>query len=266
MKYYIVSKGDVESDEICNHMNSSLKEAGMTEDMSKPDLVISVGGDGTLLDAFHRFKSLSRTTAFVGLHTGHLGFYADWQPHEVDELIAGIIHKNYQVIEYPLLSIETHLNNGDILTDIALNESTLKTSDGSTLVVDVALKGNHFERFRGDGLCISTPSGSTAYNKSLNGALVHPSINAIQVTEIASINNRVFRTVGSPLILPDHHYVRVTPVKQQSYIVTVDHRHHLSTDIKHIQYKVSENRIRFARIKSFPFWQRVHNSFISENN
>ena len=67
-----------------------------------------------------------------------------------------------------------------------------------TLVVDVNLRGKHFERFRGDGLCgVSTPSGSTAYNKALGGALIHPSLEAMQITEIASINNRVFRTVGS---------------------------------------------------------------------
>ena len=51
----------------------------------------------------------------------------------------------------------------------------------------------------------STPSGSTAYNKALGGAIIHPSIEAIQIAEMASINNRVFRTVGSPLVLPKHH-------------------------------------------------------------
>ena len=50
----------------------------------------------------------------------------------------------------------------------------MKTENGSTLVVDVGIRGKQFERFRGDGLCISTPSGSTAYNKALGGALIHP--------------------------------------------------------------------------------------------
>ncbi len=54
-------------------------------------------------------------------------------------------------------------------------------------VVDVNLRGKHFERFRGDGLRVSTPSGSTAYNKALGGALIHPSLEAMQITEIASI-------------------------------------------------------------------------------
>lgn len=69
------------------------------------------------------------------------------------------------------------------------------------MVGDVFIKDELFERFRGDGLSISTPTGSTAYNKSIGGAVLHPSINAFQLTEIASLNNRVFRTLGSPIVI-----------------------------------------------------------------
>ena len=99
----------------------------------------------------------------------------------------------FQVIEYPLLELIVRYNdNGYETRYLALNEATMKTENGSTLVVDVNIRGKHFERFRGDGLCISTPSGSTAYNKALGGALIHPSLEAMQIAEIASINNRVF--------------------------------------------------------------------------
>ena len=95
---------------------------------------------------------------------------------------------------------------------LALNESTVKSVEG-TLVIDVEIRGQHFERFRGDGLCLATPSGSTAYNKALGGAIVHPSINAIQLTELASINNRVFRTVGSPLLVASASYLYASSCK-----------------------------------------------------
>ena len=97
--------------------------------------------------------------AFVGVHTGHLGFYADWLPHEVEKLIIEINNSEFQVIEYPLLEIIMRYNdNGYETRYLALNEATMKTENGSTLVVDVNLRGKHFERFRGDGLCVSTPS------------------------------------------------------------------------------------------------------------
>ena len=106
--------------------------------------------------------------------------------------------------------------------------------------MDVEIRGQHFERFRGDGLCISTPSGSTAYNKALGGAIIHPSISAIQLAEIASINNRVFRTVGSPLILPSHHTCLLRPVNHNNFYITVDHLNLLHKNVKSIQYRVSD--------------------------
>ena len=132
-----------------------------------------------------------------------------------------------------------------------------------TLVIDVEIRGQHFERFRRDGLCLATPSGSTAYNKALGGAIIHPSINAIQLTELASINNRVFRTVGSPLLLPAHHTCMLRPVNEANFQITVDHLTLLQEDVKSIQFRVADEKIRFARFRPFPFWKRVHDSFIA---
>lgn len=86
--------------------------------------------------------------AFVGIHTGHLGFYADWLPHEVEKLIIEINNSEFQVIEYPLLEIIVRYNdNGYETRHLALNEATMKTENGSTLVVDVNIRGNQFELF-----------------------------------------------------------------------------------------------------------------------
>ena len=70
------------------------------------------------------------------------------------------------------------------------------------MVADVIINHVKFESFRGDGISVSTPTGSTAYNKSLGGAVLHPTIEALQLTEISSLNNRVFRTLGSSIIIP----------------------------------------------------------------
>ena len=81
--------------------------------------------------------------AFVGIHTGHLGFYADWLPHEVEKLIIEINNSEFQVIEYPLLELIVRYNdNGYETRYLALNEATMKTENGSTLVVDVNIRVN----------------------------------------------------------------------------------------------------------------------------
>lgn len=263
MKFAITSRGDSNSNTLTTRMRTYLQDFNLEYDEDQPDIVISVGGDGTLLYAFHRYKNRLDKTAFVGVHTGHLGFYADWTPDEIEKLIIALAKTPFQVVEYPLLeTIIRYQHGGREARFLALNESTVKSVEG-TLVIDVEIRGQHFERFRGDGLCLATPSGSTAYNKALGGAIVHPSIDAIQLTELASINNRVFRTIGSPLLLPAHHTCMLRPVNDANFQITVDHLTLLQEDVKSIQFRVADEKIRFARFRPFPFWKRVHDSFIA---
>ena len=263
MKFAITSKGDAKSNTLMQRMRTYLQDFQLEYDEDQPDIVISVGGDGTLLYAFHRYKNRLDKTAFVGVHTGHLGFYADWTPDEVEKLVIALAKTPFQIVEYPLLeTIVRYQHGGREARFLSLNESTVKSVEG-TLVMDVEIRGQHFETFRGDGLCIATPSGSTAYNKALGGAIVHPSIDAIQITELASINNRVFRTVGSPLLLPAHHTCMFRPVNAVNFQITIDHLTLLQEDVKSIQCRVADEKIRFARFRPFPFWKRVHDSFIA---
>ena len=264
MKYAVTSKGDTKSNHFMEQVKDQLDSLGVIYDEDQPDVVISVGGDGTLLYAFHRYSSRLDKTAFIGVHTGHLGFYADWRPEEITKLTNAIAKTPYQTVEYPLLEVTVRYSHGGRESKyLALNESTVK-SVGSTLVMHVEIRGQSFERFRGDGLCVSTPSGSTAYNKALGGAIIHPSIPAVQLTEMASINNRVFRTIGSPLILPAHHTCMMKPVTNDDFQITIDHLSLLHKEVRSIQFRVADERIRFARFRPFPFWKRVRDSFVTE--
>ncbi|GIO25773.1 NAD kinase [Ornithinibacillus bavariensis] len=264
MNFKIVSKGDDRSNQIKLKMKQHLIDFNLNYNKEEPDLVISVGGDGTFLEAFHRYQNRLNQTAFIGIHTGHLGFYADYVPEELEKLVIEIAKTPYQIVEYPLLEVIIRSKTGSQVDSfLALNEATIKTTEGS-VVFDVDIKGERFETFRGDGLCISTPSGSTAYNKSLGGGIIHPSLEAIQLTEMASINNRVFRTIGSPLILPKHHTCLLKPLVDRSFLITIDHITHNYTNVKSIQCRVAKEKIRFARFRPFPFWNRVRDSFIQD--
>ena len=154
--------------------NQIEKSSDLVIDGLNPEIVISVGGDGTLLSAFHHYQDINNKVRFIGIHTGHLGFYTDWRDYEVNDLIASLENDNGQSVTYPLLDIKVnYLGGGSADIGLALNESTLKQISGS-MVADVYIKNQLFESFRGDGLCVSTPSGSTAYNKSVGGAIINP--------------------------------------------------------------------------------------------
>lgn len=265
MKFAVISRGDEKSNGLMQKIKNYLLEFELVQDNKEPSIVITVGGDGTLLYAFHQYAHRLSDTAFVGVHTGHLGFYADWKPEEVERLVIHIAKTPFKIVEYPLLEvIVRHNNSNKSERYLALNECSVKSVLG-TLVMDVEIKGEIFETFRGDGLCISTPSGSTAYNKALGGAILHPSLPCIQIAEMASINNRVYRTVGSPLVLPQHHTCLLKPFNDADFQITIDHLTMVEKSIKSIQCRVAEEKIKFARFRPFPFWKRVKESFINEN-
>jgi len=265
VKFKIISRGDDRSNHIQQTMKEHLLDFELEYDDKEPDLVISVGGDGTFLEAFHQYIHRLETTAFIGIHTGHLGFYADWTPDELEKLVIEIAKTPFQAVEYPLLEVIIRSKSGNAEDRfLALNEAMIKTADGSSVVVDVQIKDAHFETFRGDGMCISTPSGSTAYNKALGGAILHPSIEAIQLTEMASINNRIFRTIGSPLVLPKHHTCLLEPMIDSSFLIAIDHFTKNYVNVQSIQCRVAKEKIRFARFRPFPFWDRVRDSFVSD--
>lgn len=267
MKYFVVNRGDETSLQLHERFIKLAAQYNMTLDEENPDIVLSIGGDGTMLQAFHRFEKGLDRISFVGIHTGKLGFFADWKPQELEQVaeMMGTDTKRpeMKIVNYPL--VEIHLRTReDSETHLALNEFTIKGVE-ETMVAQLHINDQPFEMFRGDGMCISTPAGSTAYNKSLGGALIHPSIDAFQVTEIASINNRVFRTIGSPMILPKHHHIDIFPQENKHMLLTLDHLNVQRNDLVSIRCSVSPFTIRFARYRPFPFWSRVQRAFIGSD-
>jgi NAD+ kinase len=265
MKVAIVHNIEDKSKAVTKRLAELLQQKNIQIDDHQPDLVISVGGDGTLLSAFHRFNHLLDQVTFLGVHTGHLGFYTDWRDYELEELVESLSMHQEQSISYPLLDVKIRFRDGKPDKHLlALNESTIKRGN-RTMVGDVYIKDELFERFRGDGLSVSTPTGSTAYNKSIGGAVLHPSINAFQLAEIASLNNRVFRTLGSPIVIAHTEWLEIKLQQSNDYFVTVDQLDIYQDNIDSVCYRIADERIHFASYRHMHFWHRVKDAFISED-
>src|SRR5690625_2145141 len=106
MKFFIGSKGDHKSNMIKTMLEQYLLDMDLEISKESPDLVISVGGDGTFLHIMHDYFHRLEETAFIGLHTGHLGFDADWVPEEIEKLVLAISKEELEITEYPLLSMK----------------------------------------------------------------------------------------------------------------------------------------------------------------
>ncbi len=234
----------------------------IVDDQDSPDYIVTIGGDGTLLQAFHQFQAYLSQAQFVGIHTGHLGFYTDWQPQQMDELIQFLSQPKGQSITYPLLQVTLRYKDGKKESLLALNEFTLRSNKG-TIVSEVFIKDYFFETFRGDGLCVATPTGSTGLSKSLGGAVIHPRLDALQMTEMASINNRVYRTLSGPIIIAKDEWIKLIPIADKTaFSLSVDHLHYEDKAVQAIRVQIAQERIAFASFKHLHFWNRVEGSFI----
>ncbi|MBR7926637.1 NAD kinase [Aerococcaceae bacterium zg-ZUI334] len=269
-RVYVYTNNQTVSLHLKEMLIHKMKKRGLmiVEEGQPFDYLMTIGGDGTLLSAFHQYQSLLSTIQFIGIHTGHLGFYADWQSYELDELVDSLISSNQkESVSYPLLDIEVTQQDGTLTRYLALNECSLRSNTG-TMVSDIYVKNRFFETLRSDGLCVATPTGSTGLSKSLGGAVIHPRLDAIQLTEMASLNNRVYRSLGSPMIIPKDEWFRIEPSihgKDSVFTLMFDNVTLENLPVRSIRLQIANERIRFANIRHTHFWDRVEASFIGRN-
>ncbi|HEQ0431811.1 TPA: NAD kinase [Streptococcus pyogenes] len=261
----IIANGKYQSKRVASKLFSVFKDdPDFYLSKKNPDIVISIGGDGMLLSAFHMYEKELDKVRFVGIHTGHLGFYTDYRDFEVDKLIDNLRKDKGEQISYPILKVAITLDDGRVVKARALNEATVKRIE-KTMVADVIINHVKFESFRGDGISVSTPTGSTAYNKSLGGAVLHPTIEALQLTEISSLNNRIFRTLGSSIIIPKKDKIELVPKRLGIYTISIDNKTYQLKNVTKVEYFIDDEKIHFVSSPSHTsFWERVKDAFIGE--
>ena len=181
-------------------------------------IALSIGGDGTFLRTAE--KVARRGIPILGINTGHLGYLADASVENIDEVVDNLFSGNYKIEERTVLHVATDsgviIDNPFALNDIAISrQSTALMMSMHTWVNDSELTS-----YKGDGLIISTPTGSTAYNLSVGGPILEPTSNNIVLSPI-SAHSLTMR----PLVLRDDCTIRVTTnSRAQQYLVSIDGR------------------------------------------
>jgi NAD+ kinase len=248
--------------EQCDIIVKTLVDQGNIFTNENPEYIISVGGDGTMLRAVRKYYDMIDHVFFIGINTGELGFYTDFLPSEASQITeAAMCSPNHD--ECPLLEYEITFKDGRKIKNFALNEITILNSF-RTQILEVYINDHLFETFRGTGLLVSTPSGSTAYNKSLGGAVIDISIDAFQMTEVASINNRVYQTLGSPIILGKESKLRLSSPNFDQATLTTDYLFDHLDQVVDINVWLSDKKIKFLTKCNHTFWHRVKRAFLGK--
>lgn len=212
-----------------------------------------------MLRAIHTFIDRLDTVSFVGVHTGTLGFYTDYEASEVNQLIEDLITKEPEFEGQTL--VEATLEGAQNKTLIALNEIRFE-NPMRTMEVDVFIDHQLLEHFKGNGLNIATPSGSTAYNKSLGGAVVMPTIDALQLTEIAPIRHNKYASLQSSLLIPSQHTITLEFKEWHGTVIGYDHLVCTLADATRVTLCQSTRHVRFARFRTASYIKRLQKSFI----
>lgn len=257
-KFTIVKKNSSRSIQLSKHIKKKLMDNGMIYDEEEPNLVICVGGDGTLLYAVHQFINKLESVKFTAIHTGTLGFFTDYTEDEVEECINDILTKEPKDVFANLL--EAKLVGKEVTYYYALNEVRIENVI-KTQILDVFIDDKYFETFRGTGMCVSTQSGSTAYNRSLKGAVIDTGLKALQLSEITGIHHSMYRSLGSPLVLKDSRRIQMKSNTFDDATMCFDHLHISLSDVDTIDIALSNKTITFARYRDYSYMNRIRNLY-----
>ncbi len=184
------------------------------------DLLISIGGDGTILRAITYVRDLG--IPIVGINTGRLGFLATIQTDEIKSSFNEIIEGHYKISERSLLSVTTIPNNETIeQTNFALNEIAVSRKNTTSMItVETHLNDEYLTSYWADGLIISTPTGSTGYSLSCGGPVITPDADNFVLTPIAPHNLN-----ARPLVIPDDTEIKLkVDGREDQFLISLDSR------------------------------------------
>ena len=256
MRYSIVRRNDEHSKEVEKKLRNLLSEQSFVEDVEQPKLVISIGGDGTFLYALHQYLDDCDEINFIGVHTGTLGFLTEYGSSEIEKFVDDLKNKKPTVISKRLLEFTVDGKE----THYALNEVRIENVM-KTQILDIYISNDLLETFRGTGICISSQIGSTAYNRSLNGAVVDSDLEVLQLTEITGIHHRLFQSLQSPLVLGAEKEIRLQSDNFEGSILCYDHLNIKTDHAKEVVCRLSDKKINIVRLKKYNYAKRLKNLF-----
>lgn len=227
---------------------------------NEANIIVSIGDDGTFLQAV-RQTGFRDDCLYVGLTThSTLSLYCDFRVEDKEEMIHAMTMQQLEVRRYPTIEVSVDGSS----SFYCLNELSIRSSIIKTFVMEVYIDDFHFETFRGDGMIVATPTGSTGYNKSVNGSVVDPMLPCLQISELASVNNNKYRTLGSPFILSGERTLtlKVTQDGNDYPIIGLDNEALSIQHIEQLVIKLSDKRIKTVKLKDNSFWEKVKRTFL----
>ena len=215
-------------------------------------VMVCYGGDGTLLEGVHRLGGVD--IPVVGINGGHLGFLALAPRENIESVFADLANGNLNLEQRDMLCVEG-LSDEPLY---ALNEVAVQRLGAAMISVEAAIDGNMVSTYNGDGVIISTPTGSTAYSLSAGGPIVAPSCHSFLLTPLAP-HNLTMR----PIVMPDTSVVTLRiDTRNNDASISIDNRTFKIADNTILTIKKAKRYIRLAVPHNISFFDSLRNKMM----
>jgi NAD+ kinase len=221
------------------------------------DLMITIGGDGTLLRSITFVRDLG--IPIIGINTGRLGFLATLNQELLNIELKKILKGEFNVEERSLIEVNIDNNNDFSDFNFALNEVSVGRKNTTSMIeIKTTLNGEYLNTYWADGLIVSTPTGSTGYSLSCGGPIMTPSSQTFSITPIAPHNLN-----ARPLVISDEIKIELSVEgREESHLLSLDSRiNSLKNNVK-IKIKKANYKIKLASFKNNSFYKTLRSKLL----
>ena len=220
----------------------------------KVDLLISFGGDGTLLDTVTMIKNSK--IPVLGINAGRLGFLANINQDDILLAVKALKNKDYNLDERSLLHVENQIILSKNQSNFALNEITVHKKDSSSMLkIEAFLDDEFLNTYWSDGLIVASPTGSTAYSLSCGGPIISPGSNNFVITPISPHNLNL-----RPMVVGDNVSIKLKATSRESFfLVSMDSRSVTLENNEEILIKKADFKLKLIELPDHNFLKTVRN-------
>ena len=217
-------------------------EATLSSVATELDLLITLGGDGTIVEAIRCVAS--HGLPILGVNLGRLGFLAEVEPSQIGEAFSALFEGDYRVEERMMLHAALLRDERTLLETEAINDAVVARGRAArTVHVSISVDGHHVMTPTADGIIVSTPTGSTAYCLAAGGPIVAPDLNCLTITPIAA-----HLGIAQAFVIPAHRALCLELVRGEGAVLTLDGQFDADVEVgDRLDVTVSENTARFVR-------------------
>lgn len=234
-------------------ININYSTFNKSDTLENIDFMISLGGDGTLLDAITYVGN--KGIPVLGINYGRLGFLASIGRDEIHEAIESLVNRSFNVDKRSLVHLDANmpLFNG---VAFALNEFTIHKTDISPMIkIHTYLNGEFLTTYWADGLIVATPTGSTGYSLSCNGPVVFPDSKSFIITPVSPHNLNI-----RPLVIPDDSVISFeVEGRSDGFLCTLDSRREIASKEVLLAIRKESFYINLIRLNENNFLQTIRN-------